>query len=253
MLGHWNKGGETKDMVKMRVKEVVRDMSGIGIKEIVGKLISKRELKDIDESFVQRIVEKSFSGEEDKREFRQKFKEVRKMLRRVYGMFRQVREKRGSEVYEKVFEKVGKVKSVLDLGCGLSALDFPFDKYKVRYYGCDISKKDVERVRDVEGVEKVLVFDLVFGDYSKLPEADVCFCFKVLEGMELVEKGSAERLLKSLRCKNIVVSFAKRSLGGRKVIKKQGRVWFMKLLNKLGWGYEIFNTREEIFFVVCKI
>ncbi|MBU1204129.1 MAG: methyltransferase domain-containing protein [Nanoarchaeota archaeon] len=239
------------------------------IENIVQDLVGKKELRDIDRNFVRKIVEKEFGeflgcGSVDygrlkrNREFRKKFKEVREVLRKVYGMFRQVREKRVVGVYDEIFKRIGRVKSILDVGCGLGPLDFPFDKYGVKYYACDISKGDVEAIKDIveknggKGGSRAFVFDLVFGDYSKLPEADVCFCLKVLESLEEVEKGISEKLLKGLRCKWVVVSFAKRSLGGRKVIKKQGRVWLMRSLNKLGWKWEVFNSGDEIFFVIRK-
>lgn len=221
------------------------------LKEVVEEIVRKKELKDIDRDFVSKIVEKEFGGVdlENKKgkKYKEKFKRVREKLRKAYGVFKEVREKRGERVYDEIFDRIGEVKSVLDIGCGLSSLDFPFDKYKVKYYACDISKKDVEKIRGE--VSKAFVFDLVYGNYSKLPKADVCFCFKVLEGLEYFEKGISERVLDKIRGKWIVVSFAKKSLGGKK-IKKQGRSWFRKVLKKKGLGYDIFNSDEEIFFII---
>jgi hypothetical protein len=250
--------------------------------DIAEKLAGKKELRDIDRGFLLKVVSKIFEGSDTEGERRRKFKEMRRLLRKIYGMFRQVREKRGGEVYEEIFKRIGEVKSVLDVGCGRSPLDFPFKKHKIEYYACDISREDVEEVGKV--VDEAFLFDLVFGNYSRLPKADACFCFKVLEGLEDVkemirkecngkrkgeeredsggnegkEEGVAnetsvsERVLKGVRCRWVVVSFARKSLGGGKNIRKQGRVWFMKLLNGLGWHYEIFNSEDEIFFVIKK-
>lgn len=154
-----------------------------------------------------------------------------------------------------IFERIGKARSVLDMGCGLAPLDFPFKKHKIDYYACDISRSDIEKANELvrKGlVKKAFVFDMVYGDYSKLPEVDACFLFKVLEGLNMAEKDISERIFRKLKCRWIVASFAKKSIGGRKEIKKQGRVWLMKLLNRMKWKYEILNSDDEIFFVIKK-
>src|SRR3989344_1765833 len=95
--------------------------------DIAEKIKDKKELRDLDENFLRRIL--SSYKEID-------FKKARKDLRIVYGMFKKLKYKRNDKVYELIFEITGKPKSVLDLGCGYSSLHF--DIKGVKYYCADI-------------------------------------------------------------------------------------------------------------------
>ena len=196
----------------------------------IKRIKSKKELRDLDEGFVKRIVK----GRND-------FKEIRRDLRKVYGMFKNLKYNRDSKVYDLIFEITGKPESVLDLGCGYSSLHFPFKD--IKYYCADIGGDYVK--------DKGFVFDLLHDDYSKLPEVDVVFLFKVLESLEFVNRNSSKRILNKLKCKYIVVSFDKRSLSGRE-IQKKGRIWFRRVLSELKLKHQIFDYGDEIFFVIKK-
>ena len=50
----------------------------------------------------------------------------------------------------------------------------------------------------------------------------------------------------------IIVSFAKKALGGKVTIRKKGRSWFRRILNELGYKYEILDIGDEIFYVIKK-
>ncbi len=199
---------------------------------MIEKIKDKKELRDIDDNFLKRII--SRYKEVD-------FKKIRKDLRMVYGMFKKVKYKRDNKVYELIFEITGKPKKVLDLGCGFSPLYFPYKD--IEYYCADIGH---EYVRD-----KGFVFDMLYDDYDKLPEFDVVFLFRVLESLEYFKRNISKEVLQKLKCKYVVVSFDKKSLSGKE-IKKKGRLWFRRILSELNLEHEIFDYGDEIFFVIKK-
>jgi len=197
----------------------------------VEKIRRKRELRDLDEVFVKRVV-KSYTD----------FKKIRRDLRKVYGMFKGLKYTRNSKVYEMIFNITGRPKSVLDLGCGYSPLHFPFKD--IKYYCCDVGHDYVK--------DKGFVFDLLYDDYKKLPKVDVVFLFKVLESLEFFKRNISKEIIEKLKCRFVVVSFAKRTLSGKKEINKKERFWLRRILNELGLKYEIFDFDDEIFFVIKK-
>jgi hypothetical protein len=200
--------------------------------DIIEKVKDKKELRDIDEGFLRRILKKY--KEED-------FKKIRRDLRIVYGMFKNVKYKRDRKAYDMIFKITGKPKSVLDLGCGYSPMHFPFKS--INYYCADIGKNYVK--------DKGVVFDLLNDDYSKLPKVDIVFLFKVLESLEYFKRNVSKEVISKLKCRYIVVSFDKKSLSGKE-IRKKGRSWFRRILNELGLEYEVFDYGDEIFFVIKK-
>tara|TARA_Y100000034_G_C6885465_1_gene406510 strand:- start:1178 stop:1774 length:597 start_codon:yes stop_codon:yes gene_type:complete len=190
----------------------------------------KKELRDLDEGFLKNIISKYND-----------FKEIRKDLRKVYGMFKGVKYNRDDKVYDLIFEKTGKPKKVLDLGCGYSPLHFPFKD--IKYYCADIGNDYVK--------DKGFIFDLIHDDYNRLPKVDVVFLFRVLESLEFFKRNVSKEVISRLKCKYVIVSFDKKSLSG-KGIKKKGRVWFRRILEGLGLEYEIFDYGNEIFFIIKK-
>ena len=201
--------------------------------DFIKKIKSKKELRDLDKNFIENII-KNYKLKN--------FKRIRRDLRRVYGMFKGLRYTRDKKVYELIFKITGKPKSVLDLGCGYAPLHFPFKN--INYYCCDVGHDYVK--------DKGFVFDLLHDDYDKLPKVDVVFLFKVLESLEYFKKDISKDIIKKLKAKYVVVSFDKKSLSGKREIRKKGRKWLRRILKELNLDYEIFDYRDEIFFVIKK-
>jgi len=57
-------------------------------------------------------------------------------------------------------------------------------------------------------------------------------------------------LLKNINSRYIAVSFAIKSLSGRKPIKERG--WFYRILRELDLNFKTFETENEIFFIIKK-
>ena len=201
--------------------------------ELIQKIRDKKELRDLDENFLRRMLADYKSPD---------FKRIRRDLRKVYGMFKNMKYKRSDKVYGMIFKITGKPKKVLDLGCGYSPMHF--NVRGVKYYCADIGHDYVKN--------KGFIFDLLNDDYGKLPEVDVIFLFRVLESLEHLRRNISKDIIEKLKCKYVVVSFDKRSLSGKN-IRKKGRIWFRRILNELNLKYEVFDYDDEIFFVIKKI
>ena len=201
--------------------------------DLIEKVKDKKELRDLDDDFVKRVIERYKSFD---------FKKIRNDLRKVYGMFKHIKYRRDERVYEIIFDITERPESVLDLGCGYSPSHFPYKK--IKYYCADIGKDYVKN--------KGFVFDLLNDDYNKLPNVDVVFLFKVLESLEYLKRNVSRDIIIKLKCKYVVVSFDKKSLSGKE-IRKKGRSWFRRILTDLKLKYEVFDYDNEIFFVVKKI
>ena len=219
------------------------------------KLKSKKELQDIDDSFlIARINESAILNLNHRsKAFKLKFKELRKKLREVYGVFRQVKEHRDVEVYNKIINET-QANIILDLGCGLEPLNYA-KQGNLTYYCADISKNIVKEINkyfkynNIKG--KAFLFSLVDNNLDKLPKVDLCLALKLLESLETIKKGISKKILEEIKANYILVSFSKKSLAGKK-IRKAGRSWFRKLLKELSYSYEIFDHGNEIFFLIKK-
>jgi 16S rRNA (guanine(1405)-N(7))-methyltransferase len=253
------------------------------VKEIIKDVKRKKELRELDDEFIKnRILEYDFKFSKFKnyeelkksKEFKLFFKDLRRKLRIIYGMywfkiskkddFSKLLRKHPStkerinyynEIYNKIFEITGKPKKILDLGCGLNPLSYNHLNVKAEYFACDIGRevdivKEFFKKNKIRG--KAFKFDLISGDYSKLPKADVCFLFKVLESLESIKRNISKEIIKKINCKYIVASFAKKALGGKIEIRKKGRKWFRKMLGELGYSFKVIDIGEEIFFVIKK-
>ncbi|MBS3163650.1 hypothetical protein J4427_03085 [Candidatus Woesearchaeota archaeon] len=242
--------------------------------EVIKDLKQKRELSDLDDSFIKsrvmdylnqnklsdKFMEKKFSKTSV---YKRMFKDIRRKLHEIYGIFRSdtfkehpsVKERLVyyKEIYHKIFSITGKPKKILDIGCGLNPMSYKYLGYKPYYYAADISNYDVSKVYQFFRVNKIrgraFTFNLIDDPCSKLPIVDVCFLFKVLESLEAIKKGISESIIKGLRCDWIVVSFSKKQISGLK-IRKAGRSWFRRILGKLKLHYVVFDIGDEIFFVI---
>ncbi len=220
---------------------------------LIKRIKSKKELHDLDENFLKaRINEYNLENlDERTKAFKLKFKELRKRLREVYGVFRQVKETRDLEVYKKIFNETH-ANIVLDLGCGLEPLRYT-KLAKLTYYCLDISKNDVKSINNhfkannIKG--EAFLFSLIDNNLANLPKVDLCLALKLLESLEAIKFGISKQLLQEIKAKYILVSFSKKSLAGKK-IRKAGRSWFRKLLKELSYSYEIFDYGNEIFFII---
>ncbi len=244
------------------------------IENLIKDLKHKKELRDLNEEYIRNLIlflkiKIPVDYEKFKRtkEFKIIFKELRRKLRKTYGIYKKLnfkeqisskeRLKEYKEMYKKIFEITGNPKSILDLGSGLNPLSYKYMNIKPIYYAGEISLGYIKKIDDyfkknnIPG--KSFKFDLINDDYSTLPKTDICFLFKVLEALEEVKKNISIEIIKNIPSDYIIVSFAKSVISGRGIIKKKGRKWFKVLLKKNNYYFETFDTNNEIFYVIRKL
>ena len=158
-------------------------------------------------------------------------------------------------VYKKIFDATGLPERIVDLACGLNPLSYPYLGCKPEYLACDLAEKDLEFIKEYFAIMRirgsVKKVDLIKDNVSKIVKGiDIVFLFKTLDSLESVKWNISQELLKRLKAKSIVVSFATKSLGGKKAIKKERRAWFERLAKEQNYTFESFEIPGEIFYIL---
>lgn len=245
-------------IAKIKEKKLLQDVNDLIVHSEINKYfkIYPKELNKVDENnkksvkkcikFVRDKLRFSFEEFQNKKDYsglnEQEILKTHKSTKERYDYYK--------EVYSRIFKKTGKITSVLDLGCGVNPLSFP-DK-EVKYYASDIGDKELEVVKkhfeknNVQG--KVFVYDIK-NIRKDLPKADVVFLFKVLDALEKKGHRLAEKIIKSLNSKFVVISFSTVTVSGEKM-NYPYRGWMDRMLKRLKLKYSKFEIPNELFYVV---
>lgn len=181
--------------------------------------------------------------------------------REILSTHESARERIGiyDKLYNDIFWITGKPDSILDLGCGMNPFSYPFMSVAAKYYASDISSKDTDFVQryfrkvgidgitfplNLKGVAKAHVLDI-------FPKTDVCFLFKVLDSIETKGHKLAEILVKAINSDFVVASFSTRTLSGKRM-RHPYRGWIEQMCKRIGYGYEVLEFENEIFYVINK-
>ena len=268
------------------------------IKELIAKIKEKKEFNAIEDRFVRAEAIKYFKqnpkamkavseGRTRSEDYKKTIKHVRAVLRRIYGVFltkaAKEREKYLSEgayekilethlstkeripiypvIYQKIFAITGKPKVILDLGCGLNPVSYPYMEVDAKYYASELNAADCEFLekcfKKMEIKGKAVPLDLTEAAkdpslLKRFPKADVCFMFKILDEVERKRgRKASESLIKNIDAKYLVISFATKKVTG-KPMKYPYRRWLEQMLKRLGYEFEIIKESNEIFYVVKK-
>ena len=165
------------------------------------------------------------------------------------------------KIYKKIFEITGKPETIVDLGCGLNPLSFIFmNLNKAKYSAYDIDEEDILLInkyfhlmkKRVSGKAEIMNLSSVNEkDIQKIPKADVCFMFKLVDVLDRRNHKQSEKVIKNLNSDYIVVSFSKRTLSGKKMNFPR-RGWIEKMLERIGLKFEKIDFESEIFYVIAK-
>ena len=252
-----------------------KELSGMAdefVKEKVEKILTK-------EKKIKGKISKSKSFKEFSRskEFKELKSIVREELRKVYGVFQKpggkntIEEKLKAhqsseeryphyeEIYTKIVSMIGKPKSILDLGCGANPYSYDYLGCSPTYIAIDLPNDELQSIADFfkeKGITgDVYGIDLV-KEYEKLGalmennRVDVAFLFKLLDSLETIKRHISGKVLDAVNATWLIVSFPTISIGGKKHIKKERRVWFEKLLKRKGWNWQEFDVGNEAFYVI---
>lgn len=160
--------------------------------------------------------------------------------------------------YQKIFAITGMPSTIIDLACGLNPLTyFWMDLPKsAQYQGFDIDRGQVDflnQVFQVSGIQKRVKISLGDVLIDEFEYADVVFMLKLLPLLEHQQKGISLELMKKQPCKNLVVSFPVRSLGG----KSKGMIvhyerWFKNLIKDEKREIKKILLETELIFIIHK-
>ncbi len=243
------------------------------------KIKQKKELSGLSDNIVSESLDKCLQKNKisleslKERDLKFVIKEVRAELRKYAGRFNKNSESRKellkenkisellrthsstSERYEsyselkKLIESL-KIKSILDLGSGINPI--ALSKRGINYYACDINEDDLNLVKQYFEKNNILG-NVFFYDLRNikedLPYADLCLIFKVLDVLERKGHKLAEKIIKSINSKYILISFSTKTLSGRPMNHPQ-RGWIERLLNRLNYHFKIIKQKNEIFYLV---
>ncbi|MBS3091421.1 methyltransferase [Candidatus Pacearchaeota archaeon] len=250
---------------------------------LIQKIKEKKELSGLDDSVILEVLEKAVSQSKvnlqtaKKAEIKDLIKKSRAELRKFSGRFTSSFEERLSLLKENKIQELIKthsstrerldfyptlnnliknlrIKSILDLGCGLNPIAIAFENPRIEYYPCDINNNDLKIVKEFFKKEnisgKVFFYDLRKKD-QKLPKVDLCLIMKVFDVVEQQGHKLAERIINSVNAKYFLISFSTKTLSGKPMNHPQ-RGWIERLLSRLGYNFQIINHKNEIFYLASK-
>jgi 16S rRNA (guanine(1405)-N(7))-methyltransferase len=177
--------------------------------------------------------------------------------RRVMALHASTRERLPilESVYRQTLAKIGPLRSVLDLACGLNPLALPWLPLApgAPYYACDIYTDLVSfvgRFLSHTGIPgQAQVCDLLEGPPQQ--PVHLALALKTIPCLEQVDKQVGLRLLEGVQAENLLVSFPSQSLGGRsKGMVENYAAHFSSLVAGKPWAICRFDLPGELFFLI---
>lgn len=121
-----------------------------------------------------------------------------------------------SEFYTKVFEKLGKVDSIMDVGCGLNPVSGIYLPFKPRYLAFDINE-NLAKVNNLFfnkfNTSGKMELRSILGEYPE--KVDVIFLFKLMPLVKYQFKQGALNFLNKFNTKYFVITYPLLSVGGK--------------------------------------
>jgi 16S rRNA (guanine(1405)-N(7))-methyltransferase len=191
--------------------------------------------------------------------------EIESACRKILGLHSSTRERLPilNHFYPAILAITGQPRSILDLGCGLNPLAQPWMGLEagVRYMALDIDAdraRFLDRYLTLAGMDgsarcrDILARPLTETEIAaSRPGPSVALLLKMSPTLERQEKGSTLRLLEQLDTQFIVVSFAVKSLGGRKKgMAGHYDQQFQEMLVGRRWAVDRLEFSSELVFVV---
>lgn len=237
-------------------------MNNQNVKNIIQKIIEKKEFSDLPEE----DVLKAF-GQFNKEKYtdKEKVKYTRDLLRKVFSAFASkkilnikdrdfewvlkkhisTRERFDNylEIYSRILKGEEKNLSIIDLGSGVNGFSYVFFKkidYEVNYTGIEAIGQLVnltnfyfDKNKINGGVFHLSLFNIeeIKNIIEKTKKPRIIFLFKILDSLEMLERDYSKKLLFELSriSDKIAVSFATRSLIKRTKFKAN-RNWIMSFI-----------------------
>lgn len=246
-------------------------------KQLINRILQKKELSGISKEIVEEILisylKKNKISIENLKPEQEKIilKEIRSQLRIYAGQFQKNQKNRPKLLEQnkikellkthtstaerltfypqlkKLLTKL-KIKSILDLACGLNPIALA--NKKIIYHATDIKEDEIKLINtyfkknNING--KARIQNIL--KLTNPPKTHICLLFKILD---TIEKRAAEKILKTLKSKYILASFSTKTLSNKKMNQPR-RFWFEHLLKRIKLKYKIINSENEIFYLIKK-
>jgi 16S rRNA (guanine(1405)-N(7))-methyltransferase len=159
------------------------------------------------------------------------------------------------DFYPAIFQLTGQPAAILDMGCGLNPLAWPWMGLPspIRYFALDIDAARIDflnRYLDLAGLEPLARCQDILAQ-PPVDDADLAVLLKMSPTLERQEAGATSRLISQLQTAHVVISYAVRSLGGReKGMVEQYQQQFQAMAQSQGWHVEQLLFDTELVFVV---
>ena len=222
------------------------------MKKIIEEIKKKREFSQLPDSIVERAALLSKGDVKDSRALLRKYFGVfltNKVLKgkgtadEILGFHISSKKRDYLEFYREIFEGMGSVGSIIDLGAGLNGFSYKYLKDivgPVNYVGVEGAGQEVEHMNEYFSKNKfsamAVCMDLF--DVEKIKDLlrvekkpRVIFLFQVIDALENLERNFSKKFILEIskECEKIVLSLPTESLGGRKKFGVQ-RKWIMDFL-----------------------
>ncbi len=267
------------------------------ITNLITLIKANKKYKDISDEVVKTELEKYFKTNSKAQNFRDKIivKDIRTKLHKTYASFQmpnkakkqrqelleqldknpkdikiinkiletnlstKERIKIYGSLYERIFNITGEPISILDLGCGINPISFPYMKLdNADYYAYDIDESDTKflnrffELMQINGKAETLNLSRI-KSFESLPNAYICFMFKLLDVIEKKGHKYSEEIIKILieKCGFIVASFATQTVSGKNM-NFPARGWIERMLSRIGLKFKMLEYPNEIFYVIYK-
>ena len=239
------------------------------LSELVKKVKSKKELAGVPANIVSKEAELYLRKERlslssiNEKDSKIIVSAIRSSLRRMTGQFALIGkgeepEHKSSRERKKLYPLLKnilhelKVKSILDLGCGLNPIHL--SSKDIFYYAYDINESDLAIVKNHLSKNKFIGetknYDLRDSE-EPLPQTDLCLILKVFDIIETKGHKIAERVLNKVNSNYILISFPTKTLSGRAMNHPQ-RGWIERLLFRLKFNYIAFKGENEVFYLASR-
>lgn len=161
-----------------------------------------------------------------------------------------------TEFYERIFSKIGKPASIIDLACGLNPFAFPWMGLPttIQYYAYDIHQPRVELINHLFkliGLEPLARLQDILVHPPTEP-ADAAFFFKEAHRFEQRQHGCNLAMWQAVRVPWLLVSLPTSSLSGKYDLADRQRALVYGILKNQPWQVEELLIDTELVFCINK-
>jgi 16S rRNA (guanine(1405)-N(7))-methyltransferase len=165
------------------------------------------------------------------------------------------------EFFTRTLADLAPIRSCLDVACGLNPLAVPWMPLAplAEYFAFDVVTNMTGFLADVFAIPQVAArvhgsvktCDVISSPPSQA--ADVALLLKTIPCLEQVDKEAGRRLLHSLNARHLLISFPRRSLGGKKKgMETHYAARLAEITAETSWSITRFDFVSELAFLVAK-